>query len=191
MPRIAGYSVSETTIRPEFENCIVRRRWSGQSWAIQSLDYPNQDHRSFAVVQVVLCDRESQWQRSGPQCQDHRRPTNQQPTRDLYALMHTIVAAVRSDATDLTARQLAVFLKAYLEPQTEHTVRGLAADLNVSKPAVTRALDRLAESDFIKREQDTHDRRSIIVRRTSAGSVYLRTLNGYVNEANKQAEKQV
>ena len=109
----------------------------------------------------------------------------------LYTFMHTIVAAVRSDTTDLTARQLAVFLKAYLEPQTEHTVRGLAAELNVSKPAVTRALDRLAESDFIKREQDTHDRRSIIVRRTSAGSVYLRTLNGYVSEAKKQADKQV
>ena len=109
----------------------------------------------------------------------------------LYTFMHTIVAAVRSDTTDLTARQLAVFLKVYLELQTDHTVRGLAAELNVSKPAVTRALDRLAESDFIKREQDTHDRRSIIVRRTSAGSVYLRTLNGYVNDANKQAEKQV
>ena len=175
----------------KFENCIVRRRWSGQSWAIQSLDYPNQDHRSFAVVQVVLCDRESQWQRSGPQCQDHRRPTNQQPTRYCTPSCIRSSQQVRSDATDLTARQLAVFLKAYLEPQTEHTVRGLAADLNVSKPAVTRALDRLAESDFIKREQDTHDRRSIIVRRTSAGSVYLRTLNGYVNEANKQAEKQV
>ena len=86
----------------------------------------------------------------------------------LYVFMHTIVAAVRSDTTDLTARQLAVFLKAYLEPQTEHTVRGFFAELNVSKPAVTRALDRLAKSDFIKREQDKHDRRSIIVRRTSA-----------------------
>ena len=109
----------------------------------------------------------------------------------LYVFMHTIVAAVRSDTTDLTARQLAVFLKAYLEPQTDHTVRGLAAELNVSKPAVTRALDRLAESDFIKREQDAHDRRSIIVRRTSAGSVYVRTLSGYVSDAKKQAERQV
>ena len=108
----------------------------------------------------------------------------------LLVLMNTMVAAVRSDATDLTARQLAVFLKTYLQPESEHTVRGLAADLNISKPAITRALDRLAESDFIKREQDTNDRRSIIVRRTSAGSVYLRTLNGYVSDANKLAAKQ-
>jgi DNA-binding MarR family transcriptional regulator len=104
--------------------------------------------------------------------------------------MNTMVATVRSDTTDLSARQLAVFLKTYLEPATEHTVRGLAAALNVSKPAITRALDRLAESDFIKREQDTSDRRSIIVRRTLAGSAYLRTLNGYVNDADKLAAKQ-
>ena len=109
----------------------------------------------------------------------------------LYVFMNTMVATVRSDTTDLTARQLAVFLKTYLEPETEHTVRGLAADLNVSKPAITRALDRLANSDFIKREQDTNDRRSVFVRRTSAGSAYLRALNGYVNDADKLAAKQV
>ena len=109
----------------------------------------------------------------------------------LCVFMNTMVATVRSDTTDLTARQLAVFLKTYLEPETEHTVRGLAADLNVSKPAITRALDRLANSDFIKREQDTNDRRSVFVRRTSAGSAYLRALNGYVNDADKLAAKQV
>jgi hypothetical protein len=40
-----------------------------------------------------------------------------------YVLMNTMVASVRSDATDFSARQLAVFLKAYLEPGVEHTVR--------------------------------------------------------------------
>ena len=33
----------------------------------------------------------------------------------LYVFMNTMVATVRSDKTDLTARQLAVFLKTYLE----------------------------------------------------------------------------
>jgi DNA-binding MarR family transcriptional regulator len=108
----------------------------------------------------------------------------------LYVFMNTMVATVRSDTTDLTARQLAVFLKTYLEPETEHTVRRLAADLNISKPAITRALDRLTDSDFIRREKDANDRRSVIVRRTSAGSAYLRTLSGYVNDADKLAAKQ-
>ena len=105
----------------------------------------------------------------------------------LHVFMETLIASVRSDTTDLSARQLAVFLKVYLEPDTDHTVRGLAAVLNISKPAITRALDRLGKFDFIKRETDPHDRRSVIARRTQAGSAYLRTLNGYLNEASKQA----
>jgi DNA-binding MarR family transcriptional regulator len=108
----------------------------------------------------------------------------------LHILKETLTASVRSDATDLTARQLTVFLKVYMETGTEHTVRGLAAALNVSKPAITRALDRLAESDFIKRETDKSDRRSVIVRRTPRGSTYLGTLNGYLNAASKAADKQ-
>jgi DNA-binding MarR family transcriptional regulator len=107
----------------------------------------------------------------------------------LHVLMNTMVAGVRSDTTDLTARQLALFLKVYLEPGTEHTVRGLAAELNISKPAITRSLDRLAESDFIRRATDPKDRRSIIVKRTLAGSAYLRTLSGYLIDASKQAQK--
>jgi DNA-binding MarR family transcriptional regulator len=100
-----------------------------------------------------------------------------------------MVASVRSDNTDLTLRQLAVFLKVYSERDLEHTVRGLAATLNIAKPAITRALDRLAELDFIKREKDRMDRRSVIARRTPAGSAYLRTLGGYMAEASKQTKK--
>jgi DNA-binding MarR family transcriptional regulator len=108
----------------------------------------------------------------------------------LHILKDTLAASVRSDQTDLSARQLTVFLKVYLEPGTEHTVRGLAADLNISKPAITRALDRLGDSDFAKREKDKNDRRSVIVRRTPKGSAYLGTLNGYLNAASKAAGKQ-
>jgi DNA-binding MarR family transcriptional regulator len=97
--------------------------------------------------------------------------------------------SVRSDGPDLTARQLSVFLKVYLEPDVEQTVRGLAADLNISKPATSRALDRLAEFDFTKRETDPNDRRSVIAKRTPTGSAYLRTLSGYMAAASKQAEK--
>ena len=107
----------------------------------------------------------------------------------LHILMGTLVASVSSDSPDLTARQLAVFLKVYLESGIEHTVRGLAADLNVSKPAITRALDRLEELDFTKREEDRLDRRSVIARRTTTGSAYLRTLGGYMAQASKQMKK--
>lgn len=53
-------------------------------------------------------------------------------------LRDTVVALVRRDGPDLSARQLGVFLTVYLN-DGPHTVRGLAAELNVSKPAITRA----------------------------------------------------
>jgi DNA-binding MarR family transcriptional regulator len=107
----------------------------------------------------------------------------------LHILKDTLAASVRSDQSDLSARQLTVFLKVYLEPGTEHTVRGLAADLNISKPAISRALDRLEEFDLAKRETDPKDRRSIIVKKTPAGTSHLGTLNGYLNAASKAADK--
>jgi DNA-binding MarR family transcriptional regulator len=107
----------------------------------------------------------------------------------LSVLKDTMVASVRSDKVDLTARQLAVFLSVYLEQGTEHTVRGLASKLNVAKPAITRALDKLGALDLTKREQNKADRRSIFVRRTPAGTAYLRTLGGYMADASKQAQR--
>jgi DNA-binding MarR family transcriptional regulator len=108
----------------------------------------------------------------------------------LHILKDTLVASVASDGPDLSARQLTVFLKVYLEPGTEHTVRGLAEALNVSKPVITRALDRLEEADFAKRQKDPKDARSVIVKTTPNGSAYLRTLSGYLTAASKAADKQ-
>ena len=56
----------------------------------------------------------------------------------LGTLRHSIVGLVRRDGPDLSARQLAVFLACYLETEAQ-TVRGLAAKLNLSKPAVSRS----------------------------------------------------
>jgi DNA-binding MarR family transcriptional regulator len=90
-------------------------------------------------------------------------------------LRHTVVALVRRDGPDLTARQLGVFLTSYLEDEAQ-TVRGLAAKLNVSKPAITRALDRLSEFDLIRRNTDPQDGRSVLVQRTIAGNSFMREI---------------
>ncbi|OAN54697.1 MarR family transcriptional regulator [Paramagnetospirillum marisnigri] len=84
-----------------------------------------------------------------------------------------IVESVRRDAPDLSARQMALLLTVYLTPPP-HTVRGLAATLNISKPAITRALDRLTEFGLVKRKVDDQDRRSVLIQRTVKGSVFLR-----------------
>ena len=53
-----------------------------------------------------------------------------------------IIESVRLDAPDLSARQMSLLLSVYLTPAS-HTVRGLANLLKVSKPAITRAVNRL------------------------------------------------
>jgi DNA-binding MarR family transcriptional regulator len=97
-------------------------------------------------------------------------------------LRDTIVALVRRDGPDLSARQLGVFLTCYLTDKA-HTVRGLAADLEVSKPAITRALDRLTEFELVRRKLDPADRRSVLVQKTLKGSAFLRDLRVVMNEA--------
>jgi DNA-binding MarR family transcriptional regulator len=84
-----------------------------------------------------------------------------------------MLAGVRGNAPDLSARQMTLLLTVYLTAPP-HTVRGLAVELGVSKPAVTRALDRLSELGLIRRKVDDRDRRSVLVQRTVRGSVYLR-----------------
>jgi len=109
-------------------------------------------------------------------------PTNQSPDQLVGILRDTVVALVRCDGPDLSARQLGVFLTCYLQDGA-HTVRGLAAGLNVSKPAITRALDRLGELDLARRKVDPLDRRSVLVQRTLKGSAFMRDLRGIMGEA--------
>ena len=103
-------------------------------------------------------------------------------------LRDTIVALVRKDGADLSARQLGVFLTCYTR-EGGHTVRGLAADLNVSKPAITRALDRLSELDLARRKVDPLDRRSVLVQRTPRGAAFLRDLRGVMLEASGHGKR--
>lgn len=93
-----------------------------------------------------------------------------------------LTESVRQSGPDLSARQMAVMLAVYLTP-APHTVRGLSAALNVSKPAVTRALDRLGELGLVRRKVDADDRRNVLVQRTVKGSVYLREFGDLIVRA--------
>ena len=109
-------------------------------------------------------------------------PVTQNTDQMVGILRDTIVSLVRRDGPDLSARQLGVFLTCYLQDGA-HTVRGLAADLNVSKPAITRALDRLGELELARRKVDPADRRSVLVQRTLKGQAFLRDLRAIMAEA--------
>ncbi len=90
----------------------------------------------------------------------------------LLVWRNSLVESVRREGPDLSARQMAILLTVY-SSASPHTVRGLAAALDISKPAVVRALDTLGRLDFIRRRRDENDRRNIFVQRTIKGSVYL------------------
>lgn len=109
-------------------------------------------------------------------------PIQTNPDQLVGIMRDTVVALVRRDGPDLSARQLGVFLTVYLN-DGPHTVRGLAAELNVSKPAITRALDRLGELDLARRKVDPMDRRSVLVQRTVKGTTFLRDMRGIMVEA--------
>ena len=110
------------------------------------------------------------------------------PPDTTVAAYHLATAAmVRGDRPDLTARQMAVLLTIYLG-EGPHTVRGMAADLAISKPAVTRALDRLGDLDLTRRKIDPADRRSVLVQRTPKGAAYLREMRGILVAARAEAE---
>lgn len=79
---------------------------------------------------------------------------------------------VRSGLPDLTNRQMAIFLTVSLA-KGPHTVRGLAAALNLSKPVITRALNKLSQLGYLRRQRDLTDRRNVIIAPTDKGAQFL------------------
>ena len=94
--------------------------------------------------------------------------------------MQALVDYVRSGQPDLTNRQMALLLHVYLT-SAPHTVRGLARVLNVSKPVVTRALNRLGALGYLRRQRDETDKRNIFVVRTAEGADFLAEFGHFIS----------
>ncbi|MBL4721210.1 MAG: MarR family transcriptional regulator [Alphaproteobacteria bacterium] len=109
------------------------------------------------------------------------------PNRLLKLWHDALLESVRRDTPDLSARQMSVLLAVYVVPPP-HTVRGLSSSMNVSKPAITRALDKLCALDFLRRKPDETDRRSIVVQRTVKGSVFLSDFGDSIAESLKHLD---
>ncbi len=108
--------------------------------------------------------------------------------KPLAEWMTSLVGYVRSGEPDLTNRQMALLMVVYLETGP-HTVRGLAKALNVSKPVVTRALNRLGALGYLRRERDDRDRRNIYVTRTTEGAKFLEEFGHFIGEAEPYAHR--
>ena len=119
----------------------------------------------------------------------HAMATGAESERLTGILRRAMVALVHREGPDLTARQFAVFLCCYLDDRAQ-TVRGLSQALGISKPAVSRALDRLGEFDLVVRAVDEADRRSILARRTPTGAGFMREIRAILRAAEAAAAEQ-
>lgn len=99
--------------------------------------------------------------------------------------MGALLNYVRSGQPDLTNRQLTVMLVVYLDAGP-HTVRGLAETLGVSKPVITRALNRLGTLGYLRRQRDEQDRRSVFVAITAKGVRFLESFAGILAESGQR-----
>jgi len=98
-----------------------------------------------------------------------------------------MVAMVRDDQPDLSMRQWALLLTVYLTPGP-HTVRRLSEDLEVPKPAISRALDALSIHGLVKRERDQADRRVVLVRKTAEGSEFIDKFAAAVDSSERSSD---
>ncbi|PHP69083.1 MarR family transcriptional regulator [Zhengella mangrovi] len=94
------------------------------------------------------------------------------PSQALRLWQQAALDEAAAGRPDLSFRQAAILLTIYLDPPP-HTVRGLAARLNVTKPVVTRALDTMGALNLVSRHRDPADRRNVLIRRTVEGSLYV------------------
>ena len=90
----------------------------------------------------------------------------------LFPYYKFIRGIVRDDSQDFSARQMAILFSVYLDSKI-HTVRSLAVELKISKPAVTRAIDYLSSLKYVRRMPDSSDKRSVIIQKTVKGSIYI------------------
>ena len=96
----------------------------------------------------------------------------------LQRLSRYLVAYVRSGLPDLTNRQLAIMLLV-AEDKEPQTVRAMAAALNVSKPVITRALNKLAELGYLRRQRDEADKRNVFIAMTDKGAQFLERIETF------------
>jgi len=101
------------------------------------------------------------------------------PLQALRLLHDFSFALVTDGEPDLSARQLAVLLTIYLHPPP-HTVRALAAKLNVSKPVITRALDTMGKLGLLARRRDESDGRNVVIQRTVKGALAVERLGDLI-----------
>lgn len=106
-------------------------------------------------------------------------PIELRASQALALWQQTSLDLVLDGDIDLSFRQVSILLTIYLEAPP-HTVRGLAARLQVTKPVITRALDTMGKRNLVSRVRDEKDRRNVIIQRTVEGALYVEKLGDMI-----------
>ena len=110
---------------------------------------------------------------------------NLRPSEALRLWQGVALSETNAGHPDLSHRQAAILLTIYLDPPP-HTVRGLAARLNVTKPVITRALDTMGAMKLVSRHRDDEDKRNVLIRRTVDGALYVERFGDAIIAAAKE-----
>jgi DNA-binding MarR family transcriptional regulator len=111
-----------------------------------------------------------------------RKTSRDTLTRDMYALASYLMRSANVDTfqkigeLDVSFTQLKTLCALEAEGE-ERSVKALAESLDVSLPAMSRAVDGLFERGLVRREEDPADRRMKRVALTEAGHRPPQTLN--------------
>lgn len=87
----------------------------------------------------------------------------------------SVICKEAASKNNLTCRQIAILSFVY-EDNMHKSVIDYSRKLQINKPAVTRALDRLEELNLIQRNTSEADRRMIFVTPTENGQKYFDNL---------------
>ena len=79
----------------------------------------------------------------------------------------------KKNKLNFSIRQITIFLNLY-EGTVTGSVKDFAKKLNLAKPVISRALDRLENLGLLKRIQSQEDRRIIIISRTRKGEDFFK-----------------
>ncbi len=83
-----------------------------------------------------------------------------------------MIGMVKSEGRDLTMCGLSILLVTKTLPG-QHNISAMAALLNVPKPTIGQAVDRLEELGLVTRTADPASRRSVLLSVTKAGTSYV------------------
>ena len=104
-------------------------------------------------------------------------------TTTLSTIKTFLQLSIVDDNADLTNRQMAILLTIY-DGKDEYSIKKLTEELHLTKPTISRAVERLLELNLVSKRTNPKDRRRVIVEKTFDGNVFIETLTKYLKEAN-------